>query len=627
MFVVVGLYAPFRSGLDMNLALSRVWNHVGCVYKCCCMYWLAAHSASSSVVVALSLLRFLLRHGVQDRFGPALPHGGGRRQCWDPGQNLQWGWYLVELCGTWWNHCRCTRSLEADGLGCWGESSYAQRSGSSCGSVGKCKITALLSSEAKARCQCKRPNTLGSDHRICRNACRSRLVAGLFAWQRGPQQEPGCFQAWATGRWGACARGLERSNIFRRFGRGSIQRAVADPASTCLRIRPGKSTTTPPANPEELRLRHRRLGLAWAFVKPRHANRSWIPESSLEDFRKYSDFILGATVAGLRSADGNGPSWALVLTYELEVRKTAYRYVRDAICNDMACALEKACVAPALNGFHFVTPLQLGKREQMWKSGVAQGAPRAKGSGKGKGKWDRQWGKSATTADGRKKYFNFNKAGSCQKKHCDFAHACQHCFGKHSLQHRKFKWGAKYPAAAESWLAVAPAAPSPAGGECQSHSGESACEDWRSAGDGEFVEEAEYKTGGDGIHLKGARGRGPLMHGFFNGKRKAFTDGFGLCSPGRWPPEARQDFYENPDLAFHHRLGTLLLDLLTEHVDVRGVAFLLASGKCASCPFSDEPLQRGREIVLSCGRRSALLLMCFRGDSSAGRRSRCSCIS
>ena len=97
------------------------------------------------------------------------------------------------------------------------------------------------------------------------------------------------------------------------------------------------------------------------------------------------------------------------------------------------------CVAPALNGFHFVTPLQLGKREQMWKSGVAQGAPRAKGSGKGKGKWDRQWGKSATTADGRKKYFNFNKAGSCQKKHCDFAHACQHCFRKHSLQHRKFK--------------------------------------------------------------------------------------------------------------------------------------------------------------------------------------------
>jgi hypothetical protein len=112
-------------------------------------------------------------------------------------------------------------------------------------------------------------------------------------------------------------------------------------------------------------------------------------------------------------------------------------------------------------------------------------------------------------------------------------------------------------------------------------------------------EEADYETGGDGIHLKGVRGRGPPMHCNFNGKRKTFTDGFGLCSPGRWPPEARQDYYENPDLAFHHRLGTLLLDLLSKRVDIRGVAFLLASGKCASCPFSDELLQQGREIVFA----------------------------
>jgi hypothetical protein len=89
------------------------------------------------------------------------------------------------------------------------------------------------------------------------------------------------------------------------------------------------------------------------------------------------------------------------------------------------------------------------------------------------------------------------------------------------------------------------------------------------------------------------------MHCNFNGKRKTFTDGFGLCSPGRWPPEARQDYYENPDLAFHHRLGTLLLDLLSKRVDIRGVAFLLASGKCASCPFSGELLQQGREIVFA----------------------------
>ena len=102
--------------------------------------------------------------------------------------------------------------------------------------------------------------------------------------------------------------------------------AVVDPGSNFLRIRPGKSTTTPPSNPEELRLRHRRLGLAWAFVKSRHANRAWINASIVDDFRKLSDHVLGSTVAGLRTSVGVGPSWSLVLTYELELRKSAYRY-------------------------------------------------------------------------------------------------------------------------------------------------------------------------------------------------------------------------------------------------------------------------------------------------------------
>ena len=89
--------------------------------------------------------------------------------------------------------------------------------------------------------------------------------------------------------------------------------AVVDPGSNFLRIRPGKSTTTPPSNPEELRLRHRRLGLAWAFVKSRHANRAWINASIVDDFRKLSDHVLGSTVAGLRTSAGVGPSWSLAL--------------------------------------------------------------------------------------------------------------------------------------------------------------------------------------------------------------------------------------------------------------------------------------------------------------------------
>ena len=64
-------------------------------------------------------------------------------------------------------------------------------------------------------------------------------------------------------------------------------------------------------------------------------------------------------------------------------------------------------------------------------------------------------------------------------------------------------------------------------------------------------DEAEYEEGGAGIHLQGVRGPGPPLFCSFNGKRKTFTDGFGLCSPGRWSPDMRQDNCDNPNLHFH----------------------------------------------------------------------------
>ena len=50
--------------------------------------------------------------------------------------------------------------------------------------------------------------------------------------------------------------------------------AVIDPASAVLRFKPGKTTTTPPSGPEELRMRHRRIGLAWEMVRSKHQTRS-----------------------------------------------------------------------------------------------------------------------------------------------------------------------------------------------------------------------------------------------------------------------------------------------------------------------------------------------------------------
>ena len=219
--------------------------------------------------------------------------------------------------------------------------------------------------------------------------------------------------------------------------------AVIDPGSNTLKIRPGKCSTTPPRTPEELRLRHRRLGLAWAFIRTRHSNRKWVPANVVEAFRKFSDYVLGNTVAGLCGMDGLRPTWPLILSYELELRKAAYRFVRDGLCDCIGAALEKACETPALYSVHFVTPMQLGKMEP-----VDDSLPPAppiqmdldRGSkGKGKGKWTRQWGKSSQAPDGRKICFAYNKPSGCHQKACSFAHICQRCFAKHSFQQCRHK--------------------------------------------------------------------------------------------------------------------------------------------------------------------------------------------
>lgn len=212
--------------------------------------------------------------------------------------------------------------------------------------------------------------------------------------------------------------------------------AIIDPSMGFLRIRPGKTTTTPPSTPEELRLRHRRIGLAWDFVKARHTTRAWLPTSSVDTFRKLSDYVLGASVAGLRAADQRSPTWSLVLTYELELRKAAYRFVRDGDCACIDSAIEKAMDSPKLLTEHFVVPFTLGK-----SFSPASGSPaHEKGFGKGKQmpSWDRQWGKSSMTPEGKPICFKFQK-GRCSDKACRFAHACQRCFGRHPFTQCRFK--------------------------------------------------------------------------------------------------------------------------------------------------------------------------------------------
>ena len=97
----------------------------------------------------------------------------------------------------------------------------------------------------------------------------------------------------------------------------------------------------------------------------------------------------------------------------------------------------------------------------------------------------------------------------------------------------------------------------------------------------------------------GLWGRGPPLVSRMLGKRMEFTDGFGLCSPGRWPPSKRRCAADTSSLGFAKSLGKELRKLLAQKLDARALAFKLATGTLHNCPFSDELIQDGRELLFT----------------------------
>ena len=86
----------------------------------------------------------------------------------------------------------------------------------------------------------------------------------------------------------------------------------------------------------------------------------------------------------------------------------------------------------------------------------------------------------------------------------------------------------------------------------------------------------------------------PMICRYEMGK-KEFTDGFGLCSPGRWPPEARE-MLASPDEAGHAKAIRGNLERLCLRRD-RATAFRLATGKLEQSPFSGPALERVRKKI------------------------------
>ena len=118
---------------------------------------------------------------------------------------------------------------------------------------------------------------------------------------------------------------------------------------------------------------------------------------------------------------------------------------------------------------------------------------------------------------------------------------------------------------------------------------------------GEEVEAPSSDEDEDGFQKPqvgaGLWGHGPPLSSRLLGKRKTFTDGLGLCSPGRWAPQRRLCAKERPSLGFAEQLGKEYTKLLIQNLDLRRVALQLAVGKLEKSPFCDELVQEGRELL------------------------------
>jgi hypothetical protein len=226
-----------------------------------------------------------------------------------------------------------------------------------------------------------------------------------------------------------------------------------------IRVVKVKSKGTLPQNSEQLRVKYRIETNAWLMLASKFKQKTWLNQFDGKCFEVLTEYILGPKVfnvqipqAGSDALVALHPAWTVILRYEFELRKDAFKRVRDdgLTLTDAILAVIKD---PELKEIFFTSPIalaraarttQLGldhqehkhpRREDpprtIFKKGDAKGDSKGKrggGRGKGKGK------KLLTTPDGRQICFKFNN-GNCPGN-CGRVHVCQikGCLGQHAAK-------------------------------------------------------------------------------------------------------------------------------------------------------------------------------------------------
>jgi len=221
-----------------------------------------------------------------------------------------------------------------------------------------------------------------------------------------------------------------------------------------------------PKTPEELRKRLALLGTALIFASMQQKHKTYLRGLSPQVFVEYVEYLLGEHVWGLAAKGAgqvflSGPSWPLLISYEQAIRKKMTELVKKKGLT-IKEALKSAWEDPITKERFFTTPLCLeavgtkrpaptewatqetGKGKNGGKSqfkGSEKGAGKGKGAkGGGKSKKNKPT-KNATngcnnkTPEGLNICFQFNSAGGCTRKGCQFAHVCGKCFTTDTPMH------------------------------------------------------------------------------------------------------------------------------------------------------------------------------------------------
>ena len=229
-----------------------------------------------------------------------------------------------------------------------------------------------------------------------------------------------------------------------------------------------KNKVKMPANSEELRLRLRVEFHTWLLISTKHVNKPYLQGLDARAWERYADYLLGdkvnsmmVPVAGSDLMQQLHPPWSVVLHYEYELRKFAFKMIRDNLRNvTIMQALQLAMKDPELKEVHFTSPIALQGRgkssrnfhddpplvkvQRVWedkgkgrgRGDKGKGKKGDKGKGKGRGRGSRGGSMLTHTPDGRQICFAYNSSGGCHEP-CQWGriHVCRKkgCMGNHSF--------------------------------------------------------------------------------------------------------------------------------------------------------------------------------------------------